>query len=109
MNATNGNCIQVCMAKNDQREDEKSRHGESESGGGVCVLCMEKKEGWNWYLRLALVNGFFPAWHSRESTPDYSADNCGQVEQRGNLYLAIQSLPGAIHDTILLISPANQF
>ena len=30
----------------------------------------EKREGWNWYLRLALVNGFFPAWHSRQSTPD---------------------------------------
>ena len=24
-----------------------------------------KREGWNWYLRLALVNGFFPPWHSR--------------------------------------------
>ena len=97
------------MGQIDQRKDEKSRHGESESGGRVCVLCMEKKEGWNWYLRLALVNGFFPAWHSRESTADYTADNCGQVEQRGNLSLAIQSPPGVIHDTILLISLANRF
>ena len=71
------------MGNVDQRKDERSRHKESESGGRVCVLCMEKREGWNWYLRLALVNGFFPAWHSRESAPDCTADNCGQVEQRG--------------------------
>ena len=34
----------------------------------VGELCMEKREGWSWYLRLALVSGFFPPWHSRDWT-----------------------------------------
>ena len=53
------------MRQIDKRMDEKSRHTERKGGGRVSVLCVEKekREGWNWYLKLALVNGFFPSWH----------------------------------------------
>ena len=98
------------MEKIDQRKYEKSRLGESEGGGRVLCICMEKREK----RRLELVP---EAGASQRLLPGLALlekvlvlrTTAGRWSSGEICIWQYSLLPHAIHDTVSLISPANPF